>query len=92
MSKLPEFLQHMTCFDGRQSQSAEEFLKGFYAREKERRKHMKVCTGCGKWFTPIEPGQEYHNDTCRQKHYSRLYQQQRQELIDEELRNGGWIE
>lgn len=38
-SKLPEFLQGKSCFDGRPSPSAsEEFLKEFYAKENERKK------------------------------------------------------
>ena len=72
-SKLPEFLQDKSCFDGRPSPSvSEDFLKEFYAKENERKKHMKVCPGCGKYF-------------------SRLYRQQKQELIDEELIAGGWV-
>lgn len=91
-SKLPEFLQGKSCFDGRPSPSvSEEFLKEFYAKENERKKHMKVCPGCGKWFTPKRLDQVYHTNTCKQQYFSRLYQQQKQELIDEELIAGGWI-
>ena len=46
MSNLPEFLQGKSCFDGRPSPSvSEEFLKEFYAKGNERKKHMKVCPG-----------------------------------------------
>lgn len=86
MSNLPEFLQGKSCFDGRPSPSvSEEFLREFYAKEKERRKHMRECHGCGKWFTPKRSDQIYHNKTCKQQHLSRLYQQQKTQDIQDEL-------
>lgn len=92
MSKLPEFLQGKSCFDGRPHPAVpEEFLKGFYQREAERRKHMKQCEYCGRWFKPHSHNQKYCTTTCKQKHYSYIYNEQKQLLIDEELQNGDWI-
>ena len=92
MSKLPEFLQGKPCFDGRPHTAVpEEFLKGFYKREAERRKHMKQCEYSGRWFKPSSHNQKYCTTTCKQKHYSQMYNEQKQLLIDEELQNGGWM-
>jgi hypothetical protein len=93
MSKLPEFLQDKSCFDGRPHPAVpEDFLIGFYQREAERRKHMKQCDCCGRWFTPKSHNQRFCTTTCKQKYYSQLYAEQRQLEIDYELENGGWNE
>jgi hypothetical protein len=92
MSKLPEFLQGKSCFDGRPHPAVpEEFLKGFYQREAERRKHMKQCEYCGRWFKPCSHNQKYCTTTCKQKHYSQIYNEQKELLINEELQNGDWM-
>lgn len=91
MSKLPEFLQNKSCFDGRPSPSvSQEFLVAFYEREKERKKHMKQCNGCGRWYTPKRKNQEYCTRACKAAYFSRVYWKQKQEEIDRELEAGGW--
>lgn len=93
MSKLPEFLQGKSCFDGRPPPAVpHDFLVEFYQREAERKKHMKQCTCCYRWFTPKGNNQKFCTSTCKQKYYSRLYAEQRQQEIDYELKNGGWNE
>lgn len=93
MSKLPEFLQGKSCFDARPHPAVpHDFLIEFYQREAERKKHMKQCTCCYRWFTPKGNNQKFCTSTCKQKYYSRLYAEQKQQEIDYELKNGGWNE
>ena len=92
MSKLPEFLQGKSCFDGRPHPAVpHDFLVEFYQREAERKKHMKQCTCCYRWLHQGN-NQKFCTSTCKQKYYSRLYAEQRQQEIDYELKNGGWNE
>lgn len=58
--------------------------------KKNVKKHMKQCSGCGRWFTPKRKNQEYCTRACEAAYFSHVYWKQKQAEIDRELEIGGW--